>query len=113
MRASQLSDKLLEECGSRRLAMRGEVDEASEDDPLARIKEFEEAVGKALASLPSADAPPACKWTVPASQVLEKTESDLDTGMNLGGGGGAMPFFLVAGAIAVGGAAYAYSQGMF
>lgn len=107
----RLTDKLLEECGSRRMAQRGEVDEGGEDDPMAVIKAFEVAVGKALDALPSADKPAVCKWTVPGSQILDKTESDLNMGMTAGGGSNAM--LVLAGLVAVGGAAYAYSQGMF
>ena len=68
--------------------MRGELDEGSEEDPVIVLREFEKRTYAALKSLPAATAAPACDWTKPADNVLEKSEDDLTMGMSGGGGGG-------------------------
>ena len=104
----RLSDKLLGECGSRRLAMRAELDEGSDDDPAVRLKAWEQATFKALRELPSPDAPPACEWTQPAGKLLEKSESELMLGMSVGGAGGPAKIVAALAALVVAGAAYAF-----
>lgn len=109
----RLTDKLLGECGSRRLAMRGELDEGSEDDPVARLREWEKNTFPVLQDLPEPDAPPACDWTQPADKILEKDEDDLLMGMSEGGGGSMGAGAKVAAVLAVvAGAAYMYTSSM-
>jgi len=108
----RLTDKLLGESGSRRMVQRAEVDEASEDDPYAAIKQFERDVSQALKSLPSVDSAPVCAWTTPGKQILEISEESLSN--ELFSAGGAPPALIIAGAVAAAGAAYwAYTQGYF
>ena len=77
----RLTDKLMDECGSRRLITRSEVDMEGDQDsasyrpPSAIVADFEEKVLAALKSLPAATSPAACAWTTPASKILEKSES--------------------------------------
>ena len=56
----RLSDKLMEECGSRRLAQRQELDDGAEDDD-AKTAKFEGDVLKVLKSLPNATTAPVCE----------------------------------------------------
>ena len=49
------------------------------------MKEFETAVAKGMKE--AASKPSVCDWTKPASEILEKTESDL-SGFSVGDGGG-------------------------
>lgn len=72
----RLTDKLLEECGSRRLAQRQEIDDQEGIPPMKKkMQQFEEDVLKALLKLPAVDAPPVCKWSVPEDNILEKQSS--------------------------------------
>lgn len=79
----RFTDKLLGECGSRRLVMRVEVDgaadyEGSDSDqaPEQQMAKFSKAVLAALKKLPAATSPPVCDWTKPESKLLEKTEAE-------------------------------------
>lgn len=74
----RLADKMLEECGSRRMVRRAEIDETSEADPLIEMKRFEEEVFQTMQKLPSPSAAPVCKWTEPEGKILPKTAIDLD-----------------------------------
>merc|ERR1711907_910866 len=105
----RLMDKLLEECGSRRMAKRAELDEGSEEDPEVETKRFEKEIYELLQSLPSASSKPACSWKEPADTILEKSESDLNILASDDAARGMMP--LVLGGIAVVGAAVAYQMG--
>jgi sulfite reductase alpha subunit-like flavoprotein len=84
----RLTDKMLGECGSRRMAARQEIDDSGpgEDTSKQQMKEFETAVAKGMKE--AASKPSVCDWTKPASEILEKTESDL-SGFSVGDGGGA------------------------
>lgn len=74
----RLTDKLLGECGSRRLAQRQEHDEEYDEAQNAvKLNAFYEDVLAALKSLPEPDSPPVCDWTQPASKILEKSEEEL------------------------------------
>ena len=108
----RLTDKLLGECGSRRLAVRCELDEGMDDDVGTKLGKFEKDVLDALQSLPKADSKPVCDWTVPEKQVLEKSESDLLMDAFEGAGGLGKGALIVGGLVALAGA-YAYSTGMF
>jgi len=103
----RLADKLLGECGSRRLAKRGELDEGGEEDPIDALKKWEEATFKALKALPAADAPPVCDWTEPGSKILEKSEADLLMGMSAEGGAGLMVKLAGAAVVVAAGVGYA------
>lgn len=107
----RLTDKLLGECGSRRLAARCELDEGMDDDVGTKLTKFEKDVLDAVQNLPKATDKPVCDWTVPESQILEKSESDLL--MDAFEGAGSLPkgALIVGGLVALVGA-YAYSQGM-
>ncbi len=108
----RLSDKLMEECGSRRLAQRQELDDGAEDDD-AKTAKFEGDVLKVLKSLPNATTAPVCAWTKPDSKILEKSEADLNLeNFEVGGGAAGMVVVGVLGvAVAVG--YYGYSNGWF
>ena len=72
----RLTDKMLEECGSRRLAQRQEIDDQEGIPPMKqKMQQFEDDVLKALLKLPSVETPPVCKWTVPDDNVLAKESS--------------------------------------
>ena len=101
----RMTDKLLEELGSRRLMQRCELDDASEDDPAVKMKAWETEVFKVLSNLPAANTPSVCKWTVPEDNILEKTEEDLSIDMMSSKPNAGVMF---AGAVAVGAAAYYY-----
>ena len=75
----RLTDKMLGECGSRRVARRCEIDEMDDEAKTntPKVKEFEAAVSKALHARTPASKPPVCEWTEPAREILEKSESDL------------------------------------
>ena len=60
------------------MLQRAELDEGSENDPDAEAKRFEKEMFSLLQALPSATEQPVCKWTVPESKILEKTEADLN-----------------------------------
>ena len=84
----RLTDKLLEECGSRRLARRHEIDVGGEEDESVGRNLFSQAVFEALQALPSAHSPPAADWAEPrvshkepVTRLTEKTEQGI-----LGGG---------------------------
>lgn len=110
MNTPRLMDKLLEECGSRRMLQRAELDEGSENDPDAEAKRFEKEMFSLLQALPSATEQPVCKWTVPESKILEKTEADLNMIATSDEGMAALP--LIIGGVAVVGAAVAWQMGM-
>lgn len=103
----RLSDKYLGECGSRRLAVRGELDEGE------GYAVWEKDAFEKLRNLPAADAAPVCEWTKPESKILEKSEEDLLLGMTEGGSAINAPA-IAAGvvAVAVGAAAYYYNYYM-
>jgi len=93
----RLTDKMLGECGSRRIAQRCELDDSGpgEDTSRQQVKDFETAVLKELKARTPPESKPVCAWSLPASQILEKTESDL-SGFSLGDGGGALAWSLAA-----------------
>ena len=67
----RLHDKFLGECGSRRLAMRAELDDV---DPLYKSEQpaylrWLDEVFKALQDLPLATTPPACNWDEPQGTI--------------------------------------------
>jgi len=103
----RLTDKLLGDCGSRRLAQRCEMDDGEDDDNATAYAKFEKDLLEALKNS-KPDAPPVCDWKQPQSKILNKTEGDL-TGMGMGGGPG--PMLVIGGIIAAAGA-YAYYNGM-
>lgn len=110
----RLTDKLLGECGSRRMISRVELDEGMEDEPddtVQKMAKFEADVLKALQSLPDAAAPPVCDWKTPGSKILEKSEADLLMDAFEGGGLGKVAIAGVV-AVAAAAAAYAYSVGL-
>ena len=108
----RLTDKMLGECGSRRMVARVELDEGMEDDTDGKISKFENDVAKALQSRPSADAAPVCDWKVPESKILEKSVADLSID-GYEGGGSSIVAVGVAVVAAIAGAGYAYSAGYF
>ena len=67
----RISDKMLGECGSRRLAMRAELDDLAEEshEEQAECIRWRDEVFKVLEKLPKPDAAPACDWSQPASQI--------------------------------------------
>lgn len=74
----RLTDKLLEDLGSRRLHKRFEIDADHWGDEVAAKnskleKEWPEGVFKALQSNPSKDAPPVCKWNENGETITPKT----------------------------------------
>lgn len=75
----RLTDKYLGECGSRRLAMRAEIDE---HDPNpgeeAEYHRWGEDVFRALQALPAPSAAPACVWSKPADKISEFSTDDDD-----------------------------------
>mmetsp|Transcript_8456 Transcript_8456/g.21738 ORF Transcript_8456/g.21738 Transcript_8456/m.21738 type:complete len:236 (+) Transcript_8456:80-787(+) len=112
----RLTDKLLEECGSRRMVRRHEIDVGgTEEDESVGRGLFGSAVLEALQSLPSADAAPAAAWAEPraahnepVTRITEKTEKD----MFLGGGSNvnvkAMVLPITMLLVAAGAAAYSF-----
>ena len=115
----RLTDKLLGECGSRRMLQRTELDcsqDYDESEILSKqVKKFEDDVLALLCNLPPATAPPACSWTVPKSQLLEKSEAELGGGESGSSGsqGIAVPWVpVVAIFVAVVGVVGAYAHGM-
>ena len=75
----RLTDKFLGECGSRRLAMRAEIDE-HDDNPgeEAEYYRWGKEVFEALQALPATTAPPACAWSQPAARVAPLNSDDDD-----------------------------------
>ena len=80
----RLTDKLLEECGSRRMVRRHEIDVGGEEDESVGRNLFSQAVFDALQALPSADSPPAAGWAEPrvshkepVTRLTEKTEQGI------------------------------------
>ena len=67
----RLHDKLLGECGSRRLAMRGEIDDIAEESKTEQphYLRWKDEVFKGLQSLPSAKEPPVCEWSKPEGKI--------------------------------------------
>ena len=72
----RMHDKFLGECGSRRLAMRAELDDIHELEHIEQphYLRWTEEVFNALQSLPPADTPPVCEWDQPAGRIT-KTRS--------------------------------------
>jgi sulfite reductase alpha subunit-like flavoprotein len=105
----RLTDKLLGECGSRRLAQRQEHDETEDKDNETKLDTFYKDVLAACKALPKPDAPPVCDWTTPASRILEKTEEELTDDAPKGDLMGALLTFGLVGAVAA--VYYAYSSG--
>ena len=99
---------MLEECGSRRLAQRCELDEGADDDTGAKLQAFEDAVFSACQALPDASAKPPCSWKVPACDIMEKTEEDLQMDALEKTSGATIGLAVLALAGAVG---FAYSNG--
>lgn len=80
----RLTDKLLEECGSRRLHKRFEIDSGAWEDGMIekmaeREKKWQEGVYKALQSSPRKDDPPVCKWAEEGvdDKIYPKSMADL------------------------------------
>lgn len=105
----RLTDKLMGECGSRRLAMRQEHDETDEADNATKLETFYTDVLKACKKLPKPDTPPVCDWTKPASTILEKSEEELTDDAPKGDLMGALLIFAVI--VAAFAIYYAYSKG--
>jgi len=84
----RLTDKYLEECGSRRFVARHETDVGGEEDEGLSRSSFREAVFLALnQGLPAADTPPAAPWSEPrathgepTTQITAKSAAELDAG---------------------------------
>ena len=75
----RLTDKFLGECGSRRLAMRAEIDEHDPNpgEEAAYLK-WGEDVFAALQKLPPVRSPPVCEWTQPADKIaMPAADEDL------------------------------------
>ena len=73
----RLTDQYLGSCGSRRLVMRQEIDEAAYGDADTQRKDriaFKESVFEALQALPNASAPAACEWTEANKSHTLKTD---------------------------------------
>lgn len=69
----RIADKLLGECGSRRMVMRAECDECEEDAGDSKMKVWSEAVFNALQTgAKGKNAEPVCDWTEPGDQLLDK-----------------------------------------
>ena len=68
----RLHDKFLEECGSRRLPKRAELDESHDmphiEQP-ACVQWMDDVFGALHQGLPSADSPPACTWDSPQGKI--------------------------------------------
>ena len=92
------------------LARRVEVDDASEDDPNEKLRQFEDAVFGALQSLPAASAAAVCSWTEPEGKILEKTEDELGGGFSESGGSGAKIGAVLA--VLAAGVGMAYQMGL-
>ena len=70
----RLTDKYLEECGSRRFVARHETDVGGEEDESVSRNAFRDAVFAAFdKGLPAADAPPAAPWSEPRASHGEPT----------------------------------------
>jgi sulfite reductase alpha subunit-like flavoprotein len=66
----RLSDKMLGECGSRRLVRRAEIDEHDTDEPPKDLLRWSADVFTALQQpLPGADTPSCCEWTSPGDTI--------------------------------------------
>ena len=84
----RLTDKYLEECGSRRFLARHETDVGGDEDEAVSRDLFREGVLSALkAGLPNASSAPAAAWgkprhshSEPTDQILAKTVADLGGG---------------------------------
>ena len=79
----RLTDRLLEQCGSRRFAKRFEIDECETTDGDEQLKKFETEIFDCLQKGPSADAPAVCAWTVPGDVVLEKDKLTSEEGNSM------------------------------
>ena len=103
----RLADKHLEECGSRRLMPRVEID-MDEDESATKKAEFQKSFIAALKTLPAATSKPACDWKVPAGKILAKSESEL------GGASGmsTQDLIMVGMAVLVAGSGYYYMNYM-
>ena len=71
----RLTDKYLEECGSRRFVMRHETDVGGEEEEAISRDKFREAVlSKLQEGLPAADARPEAAWSEPRATHGEPTD---------------------------------------
>jgi sulfite reductase alpha subunit-like flavoprotein len=70
----RLTDRLLEECGSRRFLERVEVDECDPTEAcMKKVEAWKESTFKYLNKPAAASKPPACEWAIPdGAMVLEK-----------------------------------------
>jgi sulfite reductase alpha subunit-like flavoprotein len=108
----RLTDKYLEEAGSRRFVARHETDVGGEEDEGVNRKLFREAVAAVLKKgLPAASAAPAAAWASPRAghdeptdQITEKTEFQAGHKQSLG------QMLVPALAISVAAAAFVYTQ---
>ena len=84
----RLTDKYLEECGSRRLVARHETDVGGDEDEQISRTLFRDATMAVLkAGLPAPSAPPVAAWNKPrASHAEPKDQIVLKTAAELGGG---------------------------
>lgn len=83
----RLTDRYLGECGSRRFAMRQEIDAAHYIEGNQHVtdrKHFQDVVFESLQALPSASAPPVCEWgqarashAFPQDKITLKSAQDL------------------------------------
>ena len=84
----RLTDKWLEECGSRRFVARHETDVGGDEDEAVNRNLFRDGVSAVLAKgLPSADSPAAAAWGAPrqnhgepVDQITKKSASELGGG---------------------------------
>merc|ERR1719491_2412763 len=117
MNCPRLSDKLLEECGSRRIHKRHEIDAGVwEDKDVAAMRKLEEdwkdSVYKLLQAGPKASEKPAAPWCEEGKtdKIFPKSERDLGGGSSSSGGGAGV--FLAIGTIVVAAGAFLWYQGM-
>lgn len=82
----RLTDKFLEQCGSRRFVARHEIDVGGEEEESIGRNLFRDAVLEAISrGLPDATLPPAAEWGKPreahgepTTQITNKTAAELD-----------------------------------
>mmetsp|Transcript_159169 Transcript_159169/g.296682 ORF Transcript_159169/g.296682 Transcript_159169/m.296682 type:complete len:234 (-) Transcript_159169:417-1118(-) len=109
----RLTDKLLEECGSRRLHKRHEIDTGAWEDGMVekmaeREKAWQDSVFKTLQSNPSKGEPPACKWAEEGidDTIYPKSVDDLAGLAGGSGSNGAGSIAMIAGLGVLAGALY-------
>ena len=93
----RMHDKLLGECGSRRLVMRGELDDCHELSHMEQpdFKRWSEEVFEALQSLPAASSPPVCDWDKPGGRVTESLSASTSCPTDMG------PYYFCAAGLAL------------